>query len=312
MQTSTVPFILTLFTFHAGPIISGKPEARFEAYARGYAGCGPYTTPTYRRSYGRLYLATCCESSKSEEKYSELFRTRPYDIMGRHCRLEALDVKRHLKDVFTVTSGMPALEKTAYEPEEIWGFLEDGPFESPEEMRKSFVFQRKRNEAGFAIVHSVTESVLGVVLLTHDNPEHLTIQIEPPIMQFGRAGSSQELEACFLLMDRLFALGYRRIQMMLDSQDSENRKLVRRLGFTMEGVLYKHLIHKESSRDSNVYALLNSDWKKGARSALFKRLYGAKAFSADRANERKEEEHAEQQRVLEEKKRLEAQAKKLK
>ena len=287
-------------------MLAGKPEARFEAYARGYAGCGPYTTPTYRRSYGRLYEATCCASDKSEERYSELFRTRPYDIVGRHCRLEALDVKRHLKDVFTVTSGMPALEKAAYEPEEVWSFLEDGPFESPDEMSKSFVFQRKRNEAGFAIVHSVTESVLGVVLLTHDDPANLTIQIEPPIMQLGRAGSSQELEACFLLMDRLFALGYRRIQIMLDSQDSANRKLVNRLGFTMEGVLCKHLILKESSRDSNVYGLLNSDWKKGARSALFTKLYGAKALSADKGNESTEAELAEQQRALEKQKRLAA------
>ena len=289
--------------------MSGRPEARFEAYARGYAGCGPYTTVSYRRSYGRMYEAICCLDHASDDKYNKLFAERPHDIVGRHVRLEALDVERHLSDVFRVTSGEQALENKSYDPQDVWGFLEDGPFDDEREMRDSFVFQRRQNEAGFAIVQSVTDKVLGVILLRHDDPHNLTIQLEPPMMQPTREGSREQLESCYLLMDRLFAHGYRRIQVSIDSQDAEKRKLCTHLGLTLEGRLYKHMVIKEASRDSNIYSVLNSDWKRGARAALFRRLYGASALRADLANEKKEEELDEQERVLKLQKREEEEAK---
>lgn len=166
-------------------------------------------------------------------------------------------------------------------------------------MAQSFVFVRKPREAGFAFYNSISEKLIGVILLTQDHPEHLSIQLEPPIQPPGSAGNVDELEACFLLFDRLFGYGYRRIQCCVDSQDADTRKLVStRLGFTYEGCLCKHQIWKDSSRDSHVYSLLNSDWKQGARASLFRRLYGDAALAADTAQEAKATEYEEQQRVL--------------
>jgi RimJ/RimL family protein N-acetyltransferase len=213
-----------------------------------------------------------------------------------------------LKDLWTVTSGEPALENKGYDPEEIWGFLEEGPFENGIDMRKSFVFQRKMSEASFAIVHGVTERVMGAILLTNDDPKNLTIQLEPPIIQPFREGGKEQLEACYLLMDRLYAYGYRRIQISIDSQDIEKRKLATRLGFTLEGVLYKHMVVKECNRDSSIYGLLNNDWKRGARGSLFRKLYGVTAQRSDSANEKREEEFDEQERFLKEQRRTEAEA----
>ena len=287
--------------------MSGRPEARFEAYARGYAGCGPYVSSAYRRSYGRMYESVCCESHATDDNYSQLFRERPQDIIGRLVRLEALQVDRHLHKLFEVTSGEPALGNASFDPQEIWSFQVDGPFERSLEMRKSFVFQRQSNEAGFAIVHSVTNRLWGAILLTNDNPQHLSIQLEVPLLQPSKDGSPEQLEACFLVLDRLFAHGYRRIQYSIDSQDATARKLASRLGMTLEGVLYKHKIIKDSSRDSNIYSLLNSDWKNGARAALFSKLYGKSALRADSANELREEEYDEQTRVLAEQKQQQQQ-----
>jgi RimJ/RimL family protein N-acetyltransferase len=292
-----------------GKVLSGRPEAHFESYARGYAGCGPYTSLTYKRSYSRMYEAICCQNQQTNDKYIELFRTRPKDIIGKYVRLEALQVERHLTDLYRVTSGQPALENQSFDPEEVWSFQDEGPFASEDEMRLSFVFQHKKNDAAFAIVHSVTDRVIGVILLTNDNPKNLSIQLECPIVQPAREGSAEQLEASFLLMDRLFAFGYRRIQISIDSQDVNSRKWAVRLNFTLEGLLFKHMVSKESSRDSNIYSMLNSDWTKGARGALFSKLYGKSAYNADAANEQKEEEFAEQWRVLEEQKRLEEVAK---
>lgn len=92
-------------------------------------------------------------------------------------------------------------------------------------MRNSFVFQRKLNEAAFAFVDNVTDKVLGAILLTKDNPLNLSIQFQPTIVRPTIDGSQEQMEACFLILDKLFALGYRRIEMSIDSQDGPSRKL---------------------------------------------------------------------------------------
>jgi len=298
-----------IYNYLKGSVLSGRPEARYEAYARAYAGCGSYTSVDYRRSYARMYEALCCMNHENEDKYSKLSKERPYDIIGKTVRLEALDVKRHLKDVFRLTSGEPALESKAYDAQEVWGFWEDGPFQNETKLRESFVFQRKQNEAGFAIVNSVTDKTLGVILLRNDDPNNLTIQLEPPIMQPLREGTKEQLESCYMLMDRLFAHGYRRIQISVDSVDADKRKMCTRLGFTLEGLLHKHMVVKEASRDSSIYSMLNSDWKSGARAALFRKLYGAAALNADTINEKAEDEADEQQRGLKKLKEAEEAAK---
>lgn len=285
----------------AGPVLSGHPEARFESYARAYAGCGPFTTRTYRRSYGRIYEAICCKNHLMHDKYNKLFRERPLDIIGRNVRLEALEMNRHLDPLHLILSGLSVGENAAYDPTEVWGFLEDGPFDNKDEMSKSFVFNRKYNEGSFAIVHSVTDRTLGFVLLTNDDPTNLSIQIEPPVMSPINNGTVLQLESCYLLIDRLFGYGYRRIQISIDSQDADKRKLCARLGFSFEGVLFKHMIIKEASRDSGIYSMLNSDWKRGARAALFKTLYGTAAFNFDTSIEKQEEE-IELQRIRKEQK----------
>lgn len=249
-----------------------------------------------------MYEAVTCQSHKMDDKYSELFKTRPQDVIGKKVRLEALEASRHLNTIFEITSGDAYGDSKSFDPEEIWGFLPDGPFRNKEEMRTSFVFQRKIDEAAFAIVDNVTDKVIGAVILNNDNPEYLSIQMEPPIMRPNVDGSQEQVEACFLLLDKLFALGYRRIQMSVDAQNGPARKLALRLGFTMEGTLYKHTIIKEASVDSAVYGLLNSDWDRGARFALFKKLHGDKAARADLQMKKKEEETDEQNRVLAEKK----------
>jgi RimJ/RimL family protein N-acetyltransferase len=257
-----------------------------------------------------MYESICCETHQSDDKHNKLFARRPQDVVGRHVRLEALEVHRHLDPLFHLTSGHPVLECNAYDPQEIWSFQEGGPFASPDEMRKSFVFQHRHNEAAFAVVNGTTDQVCGAIILSNDNPKNLSIQLEAPIWHPAKLEGLEVQEACFLLMDRLFALGYRRIQFGVDSQDTTMRKLAIRLGFTHEGTLYKHMVVKDASRDTDVFGMLNSDWREGARAALFGKLYGLAALRSDAANEKKEEEYDEQTRYLAEKKREEAEGKK--
>ena len=286
-----------------GAILVGRPEARYEAFARAYAGCGDTTALSYRRSYARLYETVSCESLSTDDKFSTLYKQRPQDIIGKWIRLEPLDGKRHTKAIHAVTNGDPIFLKKAYDPQEVWGFQVKGPFNSEDELHKSFVFQHYENQAAFAILQNLNDRLVGLVMLSNDNPQNLSIQLDPPIAGPSSNGSKEQLEASFLLLDRLFANGYRRIQISIDSKDSQGSKLADRLGFTFEGCLLKDKIIKESSRDSNVYGMLNSDWDKGARKAVYMKLYGAAMMKADAAYNEKEEELDEQQRVLAEQKK---------
>eukprot|EP00980_Cylindrotheca_fusiformis_P009732 scaffold2149_cov187-Cylindrotheca_fusiformis.AAC.10 len=289
-----------------GAVIPGKPEAHYEAFARAYAGCGDHTRLSYRRSYARLYETVCCSSDKEEAKFSALYEKRPEALVGQSVRLEALDSRLHLKSIFAATSGDMYFYKKSYDANEVWGFLEEGPFETQDQLLNSFVFQHYENQAAFAIVQNLSDRILGVAMLSKDDPKNLSVQLDAPIVGPSTVGGKEQLEACFLLMDRLFANGYRRVQFSLDSKDGNGSKLADRLGFTFEGVLLKDMVIKNSSRDSKVYAMLNSDWDKGARVAIYRKLYGSSMARVDVNFNKQEEELTEQQRVLQKKETEEA------
>ena len=171
-------------------------------------------------------------------------------------------------------------------------------------MKKSFVFQHYENEAAFAIIQNENGRLVGIVMLRKDDPANLSIQLEPPIVAPSSEGTKEQLEACFLIMDRLFANGYRRIQLSIDDKDVKSKKLADRLGFTLEGCLLKQMIVKDASRDSAFYGMLNSDWDKGARAALSKKLYGASITRGIATFNAAEEELDVQKRGLAEKKKV--------
>jgi len=294
----------TILDSPGGPVLPGLPEARFEAYARAYAGCGTYTSLPYRRSYARVYEAIACQNHSTEKKYSTLYKTRPMDLVGRTVRLEPLEIARHVETLFNITYGEAFAENKSFNPYLVWGFLDYGPFENVEQMSLSPIFIRKTDEAAFAIIESVTDRVIGGIILSNNDPRNLTIEMHVPIVKPTSQGSVEQIETCFLLLDKLFALGYRRVELSIDSQDVTSRKLPGRLGFTQEGLLPKHKIVREANRDSAIYGMLNSDWNKGARALLFQKLHGSKAQKIDEANNKKQGEKDEQTRVLQEKKAL--------
>ena len=156
-------------------------------------------------------------------------------------------------------------------------------------------------------MENVTDLIVGVVLLTHDDPANLTVQIEPPIVTPRVEGTVEQIEACFLLIDRLFALGYRRVQFSVDSQDVASKKLAGNIGFTHEATMPKDRIVREASRNSNVYGMLNSDWDRGARNLLYKKLHGAALQKVDADNNAREGDWEEQLQMLRERKEMAAQ-----
>lgn len=270
-----------------GSAVPRYPDARMEAYASAYAGCPPQTSTSYRRSYARIYEEISCVSQDTMKDYKTLMQTYPQDIIGRKVRLQPLDPKRHAADLFH------SLVTESTDRESMWYFSEYGPFKDSDEMAASRLFQRLEGEAAFAIYQHDTENLIGCILLCNDDPKNLSIELDACFTSSQQLSSSsdEELEACFLILDRLFGFQYRRIQMTCDAADTRKNKLSARLGFLLEGTLPKHRIIKDANSDSNILALTNSEWGKGGvRAGLFKKLHGSKALAADIKHETRESE----------------------
>ena len=63
-----------------------------------------------------------------------------------------------------------------------------------------------------------------------------------------------------LLLQHAFALHYRRVEWKVHSPDAWMRDFISKAGFFLEGVMKKHDIVRNQSRDTACYAVLNSDW----------------------------------------------------
>jgi RimJ/RimL family protein N-acetyltransferase len=302
-QTNYVHAYRRCQDYPGGSLLATYPEGRYECFARAYAGCGTHTSTAYRRSYARMYEAVTCRDEKTFKSYDTLFTERPADIVGRSCRLEVLQTDdRHLPQLYQLTSGEATGTEPSYDPNMVWAFMDYGPFETEQEIGASPLFQSQSQpgKSAFAIIEAVTQRLCGVIVLANDDPANLSVELDFTLVKPSARGTQEEIEACFLLIDKLFALGYRRIVMAVDVADTVQRKLPGKLCFTQEAVLPKHRIVKDSNRDSVIYGLLNSDWTGGARDILFENLHGAAALKCDLFKESQEATLEVQQTKLKE------------
>lgn len=73
--------------------------------------------------------------------------------------------------------------------------------------------------------------------------------------------STAATEAIHLLLGHAFDdLGYRRVEWKCDSLNEASRRAAERFGFTHEGRFRQHMVVKGRSRDTDWYAMLDTDW----------------------------------------------------
>ncbi|CAK4190952.1 unnamed protein product [Aphanomyces euteiches] len=128
----------------------------------------------------------------------------------------------------------------------IWRFMLSGPYQSVEE------FARHR--------YARSDKPIGMFSLFNHSPKDLRVEIGSFWIVPAFQGTGVHREVVFLLLDALFAASYRRVEWRTDGFNVRSRKAAHGLGFTMEGVLRKHMIVRGANRDTVVFAALNSEW----------------------------------------------------
>jgi RimJ/RimL family protein N-acetyltransferase len=67
-------------------------------------------------------------------------------------------------------------------------------------------------------------------------------------------------EAMYLMMRRIFELGYRRYEWKCDSLNAPSRAAAERLGFSYEGLFRQARVNKGRNRDTAWHAVIDGEW----------------------------------------------------
>lgn len=201
----------------------------------------------------------------------------PREVMeGRFCRLEPLDPDRHAKDLHRANE----LDGDARG----WTYLPYGPFEGIEEYRRWMdVACRGDDPLFFAIIDGATARAVGVASYLRIDPGNGSIEVGhlrfSPLLQRTPAAT----EAMYLMMKRVFALGYRRYEWKCDALNAPSRAAALRLGLSFEGVFRQATVYKGRNRDSAWFAATDREWP--ALDEAFRRWLDAANFDG-RGNQR--------------------------
>lgn len=174
-------------------------------------------------------------------------------MAGRYCRVEPIDPVRHAEELYRANSLDPSHRNFTY--------LLSGPFTSLEAYRQWLESSCLGDDPLFhAIIDGETHQAAGVASYMRIDTRNGVIEVGninySPLLQHSRAGT----EAMYLMMQRAFALGYRRYEWKCDALNAASRAAARRLGFSFEGIFRQAVVYKGRNRDTAWYAAIDSEW----------------------------------------------------
>ena len=174
-------------------------------------------------------------------------------MVGRTCRVEPIDPARHAADLHRAnTTGADNRNFT---------YLTVGPFDSLAAYREWMVAAARSDDPLWhAIVDTSTGKPVGVATYMRIDPANGVIEVGnlnfSPLLQRKPAAT----EAMYLMMKRVFELGYRRYEWKCDSLNAPSRAAAQRLGFSYEGIFRQASVYKGRSRDTAWYAMIDKEW----------------------------------------------------
>jgi RimJ/RimL family protein N-acetyltransferase len=172
---------------------------------------------------------------------------------GRFCRLEPLDPDRHAAALFVADA--------ADTDGRSWTYLAYGPFRTLPEYRAWMTAQCLSDDPFFyAIIDKADSQPVGVASYLRITPASGSIEVGhlhySPRLQRHPAAT----EAMYLMMKRVFDLGYRRYEWKCDSLNAPSRAAALRLGLSFEGIFRQATVYKSRNRDSAWYAAIDAEW----------------------------------------------------
>lgn len=157
-------------------------------------------------------------------------------------------------------SAIPALgDSFVGAGEELWTYMGYGPFEDRAALEMTVAGWIGSTDPLF-MTFDVEGVARGWGAYLRIEPSHGVAEVGhlafSPHLQRTRAAT----EAMYLMMRRVFELGYRRYEWKCDSLNVASRRAAERLGFTYEGTFRQHMVYKGRNRDTAWYSVTDTEW----------------------------------------------------
>jgi RimJ/RimL family protein N-acetyltransferase len=168
----------------------------------------------------------------------------------------------------------------------IWTYLPDGPYESPEHLRRTLAWAASaEGYVYYAIEPLAAGRPLGQASYLRIEPAFGTIEIGHIWFAPRLRRTTAATEAICLLARHAFdELGYRRLEWKCDALNAASRRAAGRFGFRFEGIFRNHQVVKGRNRDTAWFAITDDDWP--AVRAAFESWLAPENFNADGSQKR--------------------------
>ncbi len=174
-------------------------------------------------------------------------------LRGRFCQLEPINVKRHAAELYYAL--------TSEGDSGLWTYLPYGPFPNLASYMQWVEFVSKQEDPQlYAIIDFEELKAVGVAGYLRIAPEQGSIEVGHLCYSPALRRTAAATEAMFLLMQRAFALGYRRYEWKCDSLNANSCRAALRLGFKFEGTFRQATVYKGRNRDTSWFSILDSEW----------------------------------------------------
>jgi RimJ/RimL family protein N-acetyltransferase len=173
-------------------------------------------------------------------------------LTGSLVELRPLDLDSDVAALHAISSGPDCDER-------VWRWMSSGPFADARALGAWLAVQDAAPD-GQPFTVWMRGAPVGVANLIANQPAHLKIELGSiwygPAAQ--RTGASRQ--ATQLLLEHVFAIGYRRAEWKCDALNEASRRAALSYGFTFEGIQDAHYIIKGRNRDTAWYRMLAHEW----------------------------------------------------
>ena len=220
---------------------------------------------------------------KLSEEILELSKTlplKPFDVTltGKNIRLIPVDVESDCQALYNASNGSPITinHKTigAYDPSDIWKNTDWGPYPTIEAYKTHLIEQTGLPDCLLFCIQELNNlTPIGTVAYKKNKPNDLMLEIGTLWVAPVYLRSGVTSEALFLLLDHIFAIGYRRIEYRTEKSNFRSFGAAKKLGFQIEIESLNYWIVKNHCSDAYILVIFSFEWesiKNQIRDKIFK------------------------------------------
>lgn len=173
-------------------------------------------------------------------------------LTGQSCRIEPLNVTKHVDDLFAAFS---------HDDGRLWTYMAFGPFANVDEFRSFIELELEGRDQYYAVIDLSSEKPVGMRALKRSDPVNGVTEIGRTVYSPLKKSAFLSTETGYLMMSYVFdQLGYRRYECCCETLNVTGRKAIERVGFKFEGIFHQVAVEKGHNSDVAWYSITDKRW----------------------------------------------------